>query len=85
MITPLLGGVVSGKGKRGKSKQPSHHKLPPVATADPPKISDIEYDNDGSCIICYEDMADEDSSTLNCGHIFHSDVSQSLVLLNMNN
>ena len=74
------GTVISGKGKRrqGQKGQPataSKKSLPPVAVAEPPKSSEIEYDNDGSCIICYEDMTDEDSSTLNCGHIFHSEVS----------
>ncbi len=76
------GGVVSGKGKRRQMSKghpaTARKMLPPVAVADPPpKTSDIEYDNDGWCIICYEDMYEEDSSTLNCGHRFHSDVSQS--------
>ncbi len=75
----IAGGVVSGKGKRRQMVKGvplgSRKILPPVATAEPPKMSDIEYDNDGWCIICYEDMYDEDSSTLNCGHRFHSEVS----------
>ncbi len=84
---PLIaGGVVSGKGKRRpipRSPVPMSSKkmLPPVATAEPPKMSDIEYDNDGWCIICYEDMYDEDSSTLNCGHRFHSEVGHTYTIL----
>lgn len=79
---PLIaGGVLSGKGKRRPISKAvplgSRKMLPPVATAEPPKMSDIEYDNDGWCIICYEDMYEEDSSTLNCGHRFHSEVSLS--------
>ena len=68
------GGVVSGKGSRRGSKGQVKKPLRPVAVAEPPKMSDIEYDNEGWCIICYEDMADEDSSILNCGHKFHSEV-----------
>ncbi len=79
------GGVVSGKGKRRQMSKghpaTARKMLPPVAVADPPiKMSEIEYDNDGWCIICYEDMYEEDSSTLNCGHRFHSEVTSSHVI-----
>ena len=42
-------------------------------------MSATDYDEDGSCIICYEDMVDFDSSRLNCGHRFHTDVRPTLV------
>ena len=52
-------------------------RLPPVAQAPPlPSFPPaMEYDDEGSCIICYEDMLDTGSSVLSCGHRFHTDVS----------
>ena len=47
-------------------------QLPP-----PPPIvkpSEVEYNEDNSCIICYEEMDDSDSDKLECGHIFHKHV-----------
>ena len=46
-----------------------------VAVADPPVMSATDYHEDGSCIICYEDMIDFNSSRLNCGHRFHTEVN----------
>ena len=54
---------------------PSRRPRQQVAVADPPVMSAIDYDEDGSCIICYEDMIDFDSSRLNCGHRFHTEVN----------
>jgi len=59
-----------GKGAKVRQKRP----LPPVAVAPIPLLSSVEYDDEGSCIICYEDMDDIDSSRLSCGHRFHTDV-----------
>ena len=46
----------------------------PVAVAPILLPSSVEYDDEGSCIICYEDMDDHDSCRLSCGHRFHTDV-----------
>ena len=46
--------------------------LPPKAP--PPVYSSIEYNDDNSCIICYEDMMNSDSVRLECGHRFHTKV-----------
>ena len=54
---------------------PSRRSRQQVAVADPPMMSATDYDEDGSCIICYEDMIDFDSSRLNCGHRFHTEVN----------
>ena len=43
---------------------------PPAAT----KPSEVEYNEDNSCIICYEEMEESDSAKLECGHIFHTHV-----------
>ena len=36
-----------------------------------------EYDDEG-CIICYEEMGPFDTTRLNCGHFFHTDVSRQI-------
>lgn len=43
---------------------------PPAVT----KPSEVEYNEDNSCIICYEEMEESDSAKLECGHIFHTHV-----------
>ncbi len=60
-----------------RMQQPQKRALtiPPVAVAPPPTQSLVEYDDEGSCIICYEDMDEKDSCKLSCGHRFHTDVS----------
>ena len=65
-----------GGGGRGRGKGKQQKTLPPVAVAPPPINfpSDALYDDEGSCIICYEDMDDHDASRLNCGHRFHTEV-----------
>ena len=42
--------------------------------APPPVFSEVEYNDDNSCIICYEDMVENNSLRLECGHRFHKTV-----------
>ena len=59
-----------GEGAKAKPRAP----LPPVALAPPPVNSAMEYTEEWSCVICYEDMDANDSSRLVCGHRFHTEV-----------
>ena len=56
---------------------------PPQAA--PPVHSDVEYCDDMSCIICYEDMELLDSVRLECGHRFHTEVKQCSISLSIFN
>lgn len=47
--------------------------IPPKAPL--PVFSEVEYNDDNSCIICYDDMMDKNSERLECGHRFHKTVS----------
>lgn len=69
------------KGGEVKSKDKPKLKptLPPVAQAPPPVHSNAEYNDEWSCVICYEDMDPNDSSRLVCGHRFHTEVCLSTV------
>ena len=57
-----------------------HLLIPPKAAL--PMFSEVEYNDDNSCIICYDDMIERNSLRLECGHRFHKTVSsQHSVLL----
>ena len=47
-----------------------------MAVAPPITPSSKDYIDENSCIICYEEMREVDTSRLDCGHHFHSEVSQ---------
>lgn len=59
---------------KSKDKPKLKPTLPPVAQAPPPVHSNAEYNDEWSCVICYEDMDPNDSSRLVCGHRFHTEV-----------
>ena len=61
-------------GGDGGSKVKPRPPLPPVAQAPPPVNTSAEYNDEWSCVICYEDMDATDSSRLMCGHRFHTEV-----------
>ena len=65
----------------GESKMKPRLPLPPVAQAPPPVNSAVEYTDEWSCVICYEDMDTTDSKRLMCGHRFHTEVSEHLLYL----
>ena len=54
--------------------QPQIRERPLPPKAPPPFYSDVEYNDDNNCIICYEEMSDFTSVRLECGHRFHSEV-----------
>ena len=58
----------------GDGKARPRPQLPPVAVAPPPIHSAMEYTEEWSCVICYEDMDTSDSIRLGCGHRFHTEV-----------
>lgn len=58
----------------GDTKVKPRPPLPPVAQAPPPVHTSMEYTEEWSCVICYEDMDATDSSRLVCGHRFHTEV-----------
>ena len=63
----------AGPDSKRRESSKLHPPLPPVAQAPPPVNTSSEY-NDESCIICYEDMGQNNSSRLMCGHRFHTEV-----------
>ena len=58
---------------------PKPMMAPPKASL--PVFSEVEYNDDNSCIICYEDMKDHNSLRLECGHRFHKAVSHTYTVL----
>ena len=63
-----------GGGEDPETKAKPRAPLPPVAQAPPPIQTTMEYTDEWSCVICYEDMDGTDSRRLMCGHRFHTEV-----------
>ncbi len=57
---------------------PKPMMVPPKASL--PVFSGVEYNDDNSCVICYEDMIDYNSLRLECGHRFHKTVSHTCTI-----